>query len=108
MLFEARDKGQWANAARAQNQVGLLITARLRRKAAAIPSGDEPAILPSPAPEPSRKYYKRIPERHVLFLRPVRYTRAGRHVLCNAWMARVLVPVADTAIEQGVAVFSGH
>ena len=106
VLFEARDKKQWANAAGAQKHAELLITKRLRANAAAIRFGDEPAVLPPARPEPNRNYYKHPAERHVLFLRPVRYTRGGRPVLCNAWTTRVPVPVADAAIKQGLALLA--
>jgi hypothetical protein len=68
--------------------------------------GDEPAVLASAPPELRRAIPRRPPERHVLFLKPVRYTRRGHPILCSAWTARVPVPVADAAIKQGLALLA--
>jgi len=103
ILFEClKDPKEWANAPGARKHAEVLITQRLREKAAAIRSGTEPAVLPSAPPEPNRRIPK-PPKRHVLFLKPVRYTQRGRPVLCSAWTALVPVAVAEAAIKQGLA-----
>jgi hypothetical protein len=103
VLFEClKDATEWTNAPGARKHAEVLITTRLRERAAAIRSGNEAAVLPSAPPEPNRRVPK-PPERHVLFLKPVRFTRGGKLVLCSAWTARVPVPVAEAAIRQGLA-----
>jgi hypothetical protein len=101
--FKTRDN-QRLDPSSALKHAEVLITTGLRAKAAAIRSGEEPAVLPSVRPEPKRYFKPRLPERHVLFLEPVRYTgRRGQPVLCAAWTARVPAPVAEAAIERGIA-----
>jgi hypothetical protein len=103
VLFESvRDPKEWEYAPGARKHAEVLITTRLREKATAIRAGDEPPVLPSAPPEPSR-HIPKPPQRHVLFLRPVRYTRGSRPVLYTAWTAHVPVPVAEAAIRQGLA-----
>jgi hypothetical protein len=76
----------------------------LRAKAAAIRSGEEPAVLPSAPPAPAQEVERRPGLRHVLFLEPVRYIgRGGQTVVHAAWTARVPAAVAEAAIEQGLA-----
>jgi hypothetical protein len=101
--FVTRDQQQLATPSGAAKQAEMLITTRLRTKAAAIRSGQELAVLPSAPPEQPHLVTRR-PQRHVLFLQPVRYTsRFGRPVLHDAWAARVPALVAEAAIKRGVA-----
>jgi hypothetical protein len=101
--FKTRDT-QRLEPSSARDHAELLITSRLRRKAAAIRSGDEPPVLPSAQPEPDRRVQPRPSERNVLFLKKVRYTgRSSKPVLCDAWTAHVPVPVAEAAIKAGLA-----
>ena len=103
--FVTRDQQQLAMPSGARKHAELLITTRLRTKAAAIRSGDEPAVLPSAPPDPAPHVTRRSSQRHVLFLQPVRYTnRLGQPVFHDAWTARVPAPVAEAAIKRGVAI----
>ena len=64
----------------------------------------EPRDTSSAPPEPVWHIGRHPTERHVLFLRPVRYTdRFGQPVLHDAWAARVPAPVAEAAITRGLA-----
>jgi hypothetical protein len=102
--FVTRDQQRLGKSSGAHEHAELLITTRLRDKAAAIRSGHEPCILPSAPPEPPPRP-RRPAQRHVLFLHPIRYTdRLGRLVMHDAWAARVPAPVADAAIKRGVAI----
>jgi hypothetical protein len=102
--FVTRDQQRLGKPSGAHEHAELLITTRLRDKAAAIRSGHEPCILPSPPPEPT-PHRRRRAERNVLFLQPVRYTnRFGQAVLHDAWAARVPAIVAVAAIKRGVAI----
>ena len=103
--YVTRDQQQLDNPSGARTHAERLITTRLRSKAAAIRSGEEPAVLPSAPPEPAHHVTRRPAQRHVLFLQPVRYTdRLGQPVLHAAWAARVPVSVAEAAIKRGLAI----
>jgi len=103
--YVTRDQQQLDNPSGAQIHAARLITTRLRHKAGAIRSGQEPPVLPSTLPEPDHHVGRRPAQRHVLFLQPVRYTnRFGQPVLHDAWSARVPAPVAEAAIKLGVAI----
>jgi hypothetical protein len=102
--FKTRD-AQELEASSGRKHAEVSVTGRLRAKALAVRSREEPATLPSPPPDPLQRLMRQRPaQHHVLFLEPVRYIGPnGRPVLHSAWTAHVPVPVAEKAIKRGLA-----